>query len=122
VALDVAGLRALLRRVEGPKAELRPENLSPMPARAVLLRLQNNIKLRRLRGGDLQGALACTEDMLRIAPDDELLWREAGQINERLERVAAALRCFERFLHLVPAGEVATRTRAAMDELRSRLN
>ena len=60
--------------------------------------------------------------MLRFAPEDALLWREAGQINERLERVGAALRCFERFLKLVPAGEAANRTRTAMDELRSRLN
>jgi regulator of sirC expression with transglutaminase-like and TPR domain len=121
-ALDVAGLRALLRRAEGAKAELRPELLAPMPARGVLLRLQNNIKLRRLRGNDVEGALVAAEDMLRIAPHDALLWREAGQLNEQLERVAAALRCFERFLQLVPTGEAATRTRAAINELRSRLN
>lgn len=121
-ALDGAGLRALLRRAEGAKAELRPELLAPMPARAVLLRLQNNIRLRRLRGGDLAGALACAEDMLRIGPDNALLWREAGELNERLERVGAALHCFERFLLLVPAGTTADRTRTAMDELRSRLN
>jgi regulator of sirC expression with transglutaminase-like and TPR domain len=121
-ALDMAGLRALLRRAEGAKAELRPELLSPMPARAVLLRLQNNIRLRRLRAGDLAGALACAEDMLRIGPDSAMLWREAGELNQRLERVGAALRCFERFLLLVPAGQTADRTRTAMDELRSRLN
>ncbi len=43
--------------------------LPEMPARAVLLRLQNNIRLRRLAAGDIGGALACAEDMLRIAPD-----------------------------------------------------
>ena len=43
-------------------------------------------------------------------------------INQRLERVGAALRCYERFLEIVPGGDAAARTRAAMDELRSRLN
>ena len=120
--LDARDLRTLMKRVEGPKAELRPGLLVPMGARAVLLRLQNNIKGRRQGAGDLVGALACAEDMLRIAPDTAMLWREAALMNQRLDRVAAALRCFERFLLLVPQGDAAGRARAAMDELRSRLN
>ena len=120
--LDPKDLRALIKRVEGPKAELRPGVLQAMGSRDVLLRLQNNIKTRRLQQGDLAGALACAEDMLLIAPDYAALWREAALINQRLDRVGAALRCFERFLKLVPQGEAASRARAAMDELRSRLN
>ena len=120
--MDARDLRALVKRVEGEEAELRPGLLRPMSARAVLLRLQNNIKLRRLRAGDLPGALACTEDMLRIAPDEATQWREAGLMNQRLDQVSAALRCFERFLVLVPQGEAAERARAAMEELRARLN
>jgi regulator of sirC expression with transglutaminase-like and TPR domain len=120
--LDARDLRALLKRVEGDGAELRPGVLQPMSARGVLLRLQNNIKIRRLRAGDLRGALACTEDMLRIAPDQASLWREAALMNQRLDQVSAALRCFERFLVLVPGGEAAERARAVMEELRARLN
>ena len=120
--LDAKALRALVKRVEGPRAELRPGLLRPMPARGVLLRLQQNIKQRRLVGGDREGALDCLEDMLRIAPDEAVLWREAALMNQREGRVAAALRCFERFLGLVPQGEAAERARAAMDELRTRLN
>jgi regulator of sirC expression with transglutaminase-like and TPR domain len=120
--MDAPALRALLKRIEGDNAELRPGLLAPMGSRAVLLRLQNNIKLRRLRAGELQAALACTEDMLRIAPDEAALWREAGLMHQRLDQVAAALRCFSRFLDLVPQGEAAGRVRVAMDELRSRLN
>ncbi len=120
--LDAKDLRALIKRVEGPKAELRPGVLQPMGARDVLLRLQNNIKVRRLQQNDLEGALVCAEDMLRIAPDYSALWRETALINQRLDRVGAALRCFEQFLKLVPQGEAASRARAVMDELRSRLN
>jgi regulator of sirC expression with transglutaminase-like and TPR domain len=122
VTLDARDLRALLKRVEGDKAELRPGLLRPMNARRVLLRLQNNIMSRRLQTGDLPGALTCTEDMLRIAPDHADLWRQAAVMNQRLDRVGAALRCFERFLILVPEGDAASRIRGAIDELRTRLN
>jgi len=122
VPLDARDMRALLKRVEGAGAELRPGVLQPMSSRGVLLRLQNNIKGRRLAAGDLAGALTCTEDMLRIAPDTATLWREAALINQRLEHVGAAVRCYERFLDLVPQGDAALRTRAAIEQLRSRLN
>jgi len=121
-ALDAPELRALLKRIEGQAAELRPGLLRPMSRRDVLLRLQNNIKLRRLRAGALAEALACTEDMLRLAPDAAPLWREAGVMNQRLDRIGAALDAFARFLELVPEGEAATRIRAVMVELRQRLN
>jgi regulator of sirC expression with transglutaminase-like and TPR domain len=122
VPLGARDLRGLLKRIEGAGAELRPGVLQPMSSRAVLLRLQNNLRGRRQDAGDLPGALACIEDMLRIAPDTSALWREAALVNQRLERVGAALRCYERFLEIVPGGDAAARTRAAMDELRSRLN
>jgi regulator of sirC expression with transglutaminase-like and TPR domain len=93
-----------------------------MGTRAVLLRLQNNIRGRRLAAGDFAGALACAEDMLRFAPDEPGLWRETAQLHRQLDHVAAALRCFQRFLELSPSDEAASRARAAMDELRSRLN
>jgi regulator of sirC expression with transglutaminase-like and TPR domain len=122
VPLGAPHLRALIKQVEGNKAELRPGLLAPMSTRAVLLRLQNNIRTRRLQAGDIAGALVCAEDMLRIAPDEAPLWRDAALMNQRLDRVSAALRCFNRFLALVPEGEAAARVRGQVDELRSRLN
>ncbi|MEJ0017095.1 MAG: transglutaminase-like domain-containing protein [Acetobacteraceae bacterium] len=122
VTLDARDLRVLLKRVEGESAELRPGLLRPMNARRVLLRLQNNVVTRRLQAGDLAGALTSTEDMLRIAPDHADLWRQAAVMNQRLDRIGSALRCFERFLTLVPEGDAASRIRGAMEELRTRLN
>jgi len=122
VAMNAGDLRLLLKRIEGESAELRPGLLLPMNARQVLLRLQNNIASRRLQAGDLDGALACTEDMLRIAPDQAELWRQAAMLNQQLDRVSAALRCFEHCLRLVPRGETASRIRSMMDGLRGRLN
>lgn len=120
--LDARDLRSLIKRVEGPDAELRPGVLQPMNARHVLLRLQNNIKLRRLQAGNLRGAIACTRDMLSLAPDTAPLWREATILHQRAGEMAAALECATHFLNLVPQGEAAARMRDVMTQLRSRLN
>jgi regulator of sirC expression with transglutaminase-like and TPR domain len=120
--LQAPDLRALIKRIEGERAELRPGLVRLMDKRAVLLRLQNNIKLRRLRAGELASALAAAEDMLRLAPDQPLLWREAGLMNQRLDRIGAALACLERSLELEPEGPAASRTRMVVEELRHRLN
>ena len=122
VAMGADDLRLLLQRIEGDHAELRPGLLVPMNARQVLMRLQNNIATRRLQAGDLDGALACIEDMLRVSPDQAELWRQAAMLNQHLDRISAALRCFERCLMLVPRGDSAARIRSAMDGLRGRLN
>jgi regulator of sirC expression with transglutaminase-like and TPR domain len=122
MVMSARELRALLKRVEGDKAELRPGLLQPMSTRRVLLRLQNNIVTRRLEAGDLQGGLRCTEDMLLIAPDNADLWRQAGIMNQKLERVAAARDCYQRFLALVPEGPIANGVRMQLDILKSMLN
>ncbi len=93
-----------------------------MSSRRVLLRLQNNILTRRLMGNDPDGALVCAEDMLRIAPDHASLWQQVALLNQKMDRIAAALRCFDRFLALVPEGEAAREARAIAEALRGRLN
>ncbi len=120
--IDARALRALIKRVEGPKAELRPGLLQPMAARAVLLRLQNNIKSRRLDAGDLAGAAGarwrtcCGSRRTRGA----VAGGGADQPAAGPCRRGAAL------LRPVPdagaGGRGADRARTAMDELRTRLN
>lgn len=120
--LTATDMRALLRRVEGPDAALRPGLLRPTETRRVLLRLQNNIMTRRLAAGDLDGGLVCIGDMLRIAPQEAELWRQSGMMNQTLERVAAAAASYSRFLDLVPTGPMAEAVGVQLDRLRSKLN
>ncbi len=120
--LSSKDLRVLLKKVEGATAELRPGLLRPMSTRRVLLRLQNNILTRRLAGNDAAGAVICAEDMLRIAPDHASLWHQTALMNQKLDRIAAAVRCYERFLALVPEGDAARRAREAAAALKGRLN
>ena len=121
-ALSVPTLRTMIKAFEGERAELRPGLLRPMGNRAVLLRLQNNIRTRRHAAGDTPGALAATENILRIAPDEAWLWREAAGLQQRLDQVSAAVLSLTRFLALVPDGEAADEARGRIGELRSRLN
>jgi regulator of sirC expression with transglutaminase-like and TPR domain len=120
--LQMPDLRRLLKLGEGDHAELRPGSLAPMTKRDVLLRLQNNIKLRRLNAKDLEGALACTRDMLRLAPRHAGLWREAGLIEYKLERIGAALQSLDKALEIEPRGDEAARIRSLVEQLRNRLN
>ena len=115
--LENDALLALLRRTHGPQAELHPGMLAPMPARAVLLRLQRNVQGRRAARGDVAGARACVRDMLRIDPENVILWQDAALLSTRMGDVEHALECHRRVLALVPEGSVARRTQRAMDEL-----
>lgn len=121
--LAAPDLRRLLKSIEGEAAELHPDTLAPMSTRAVLMRLQNNLRLRRLGAGDLRGAIACAEDMLRAAPGQPLLWRDTGFMHQRVGALGAALACLGRALDLTPdPSPAAERLRRAIEELRLRLN
>lgn len=76
--VDPDQLQALLNRVS-PGAVAAPSALATVTDRSVLLRLQNNIKLRRLQAGDAPGGLAVLARMRRMAPEaPDLVREEAG--------------------------------------------
>lgn len=121
-ALGVAELRALLKSFAGDRAELTPDHYAALSNRAVLIRLQNNIKQRRLNGDDPASALPIVERMLMIAPDDPALWHEAGQVHRKFENLRTALRCLERAHGLAEAPASRHRIAAEIAALRGTLN
>ena len=120
---DASDLRELLRQVLGPTAELHPAHFDPVPDRDVLLRLENNVRLRLAKREDWSGAAQSLDRMLAIAPNQPELLFESGQLNARLDKRRAAIQAFERFLAL-DAGEPELRQRATalLQELRRGLN
>lgn len=127
--LDAEDLEGMLSRVDEGRAararmrgERRPVLAGRMGKRDVLIRLQRNIAFRRENAGDLVGALRCIEDMLRIAPADIALWQDAVVLNQKLDQMAAAVRCMGRVVELIPPGKDAERARAVMRRLRDSLN
>ena len=122
---DAADLRGLLRQVLGPEAELHPQHFDPVSDRDVLLRLENNVRLRLAKREDWSGAAQSLDRMLAIAPDRAELLFESGQLNARLDKRRAAIAAFERFLSTeAPDGDPALRQRAStlLQELRRGLN
>ncbi len=122
---DAADLRGLLRQVLGPEAELSPQHFDPVSDRDVLLRLENNVRLRLANREEWATAAQSLDRMLAIAPDRPELLLEAGQLNARLDKRRAAIAAFERFLAIDgPAGDPAMRQRVSslLQELRRGLN
>ncbi len=83
-SLDSDDLKTLFHKIAGAAAKPPQGILRPMPRRAILLRLQNNIRARHLQAGHLRLALATTETMLAIAPDNTPLQEEAAELRARL--------------------------------------
>lgn len=120
-----ADLGRLLKRVLGPDVDLAPEHFDTVPDRDVLLRLENNVRLRLAKREDWAGSARALERMLAIAPDKPELLFEAGQINARLDKRRAAIGNLESFLATEAAKaepELAQRARDLLQELRRGLN
>jgi regulator of sirC expression with transglutaminase-like and TPR domain len=124
-AVEPPELRVLLRRVLGPDAVLSPEHFDSVPDRDVLLRLENNVRLRLAKREEWPGSARSLERMLAIAPDRPELLFESGQINARLDKRRAAIAAFEAFL-ATPAAKAdpawTARASALLQELRRGLN
>jgi len=81
--------RALLSRISGAEAKLHPMYLAGVPARQVIVRLQNNIKVRALQAGDTDRAVDILQRISLFAPAESSVWLEwsgieAGRGNMRL--------------------------------------
>ena len=123
--VEAPALRTLLQRVLGPEATLATEHFDPVPDRDVLLRLENNVRLRLAKREDWAEAARSLDRMLAIAPDKPELLFEAGQINARLDKRRAAIAAFERFLATEAAKAdpvLGQRASALLQELRRGLN
>jgi regulator of sirC expression with transglutaminase-like and TPR domain len=70
----------------------------------VLLRLQNNIKLRALNRGERQRALDISRRMVLIAPRRPELWLDLARLGEAAGSLGAAARAYEACLALADSG------------------
>lgn len=122
VPLDTGDLRRLLKSMFGDAAELMPDHYRPMENREILLRLQNNIKLRLLQAERTAEALEVLESMLMFAPGAAPLWREAGSIHAHLGNLRAAAMALEHFLELGSGSEDGHDAATLLQQVKARLN
>jgi len=118
---EAAELRDLLKAIAGNEAELTPAHYAPVSDRDVLLRLQNNLKLRLIESRQLEKALAIIDGMMLFAPQHAALLREAGLIHAELGNLKAAIAAFERFLALAAHDGERHQAAAILQQLKARL-
>ncbi|MBL9033474.1 MAG: transglutaminase family protein [Rhodospirillaceae bacterium] len=122
ITRSIRDLRQLLKAQSTEKSELKPEHFGALENRQVLLRLQNNIKVRRIQEGDLAGAERALQRMLWLAPGQADLWRESGILNIRLDNLLAARRALTRYLDLAETEQQRQRAARLLQELSHQLH
>lgn len=115
-------LRALVKQVHGPDTELRPEHYAPAGNRIILTRLQNNVRTRLVRDGQLEAALAVAETVTWFDPANAVAWRDIGILHAELGNLRAAVMTLEESLSCDDRPSRRHVTAALLQRLRSRLN
>jgi regulator of sirC expression with transglutaminase-like and TPR domain len=98
--LSAADLRGLLRSLEGDNAELAPAHYEDADNREILVRLQNNVRLRQAQNGDHLAAASTLETMLLIAPEEKTLWRDKALLAAQLGRIDGAVEALQEYIAL----------------------
>jgi regulator of sirC expression with transglutaminase-like and TPR domain len=78
-----------------------PETVSDID---VLLRLENNLKLRALQAGERTRSLEIAKRMVLIAPKKPELWIDLARLNESVGALGAAQKAYEACLSLLKPG------------------
>jgi regulator of sirC expression with transglutaminase-like and TPR domain len=120
--MDVPRLRNMLKAAAGMAAELTPDHYLPMQRRDILLRLQNNIKLRLVQSGRLELALKAVEVMQTIAPKEISLLRDKGMLLAAQGEIAPAIEAIEKFESLSEDPRSKQQAQILIQQLRRRLN
>ena len=119
---DPPALRQLLKAAYGASAELEAAHFRAAADRSVLLRLQNNIRLRLARRRQFEAALAVLERMAWIAPGLAELARERAMLEAALGRFKGAVESLERYIAMESADGPRLEAAALAQRFRARLN
>ncbi len=87
-----------------------------------MIRLQNNVKTRRIELNEVAGALEALASMQVLDPENATLWREAGVMHMRLGHLKHAVESFEGFMARAQDGPDRRKISQVVQELRERLH
>lgn len=116
--MGAADLRALLKKIRGPNAELAVDYYQPCTNRDTLIRLQNNVKLRLIEAEDYALALKSVEMMRMIAPEEYRLLFDAGVLYAKTGQAAKAADVLEKYIALAPAAHDRRDAEAILRQMR----
>jgi regulator of sirC expression with transglutaminase-like and TPR domain len=107
-----------LRQVYGADARFDRRYLAPAGWREILARMLRNLKTIHAAQRDWMQALACSDRILLLLPDDPAELRDRGLFWEQLECFAAARADLERFVALAGAGPAVEAVRENLERVR----
>lgn len=120
--LHAETLAELLQQMGGPSVQLDPAMIEHVDNRAVLLRLENNIKTRLVAQGEYDKAADVIQRMVLIAPDEADLWLELGEAHAHGGRLGAAIQALKNCLAKNPAPALKHEAALALDTMQRKLN
>ncbi|MBP5858684.1 transglutaminase family protein [Marivibrio halodurans] len=119
---DAASLRGMLKTTLGADAELSQRHYEPAADKDVLLRLQNNLKLRLIQRQQVDRAAEIVDGMLTIAPERATLWREAGLLNAHIGNHRTAIAALETYIERETREAQRREAAELLAELRQKTN
>lgn len=115
-------LREIVKKTQGAGAELSSGYFEAALNRDILIRLQNNIKLRQIEAGDYIEALKTIESMRLIAPNEFRLLLDAGVLYSKTNQPKAAINALESYIEQVDNPQHRHDAELLLSELRTSLN
>lgn len=110
--LQAPDLRAIVKNMKGPQAELSAGYYEPLSRRTLLIHLQNPMKLRQIEAHDYEGACLSVKAMRAIDPSEYRLLLDAGVLCSRTGRKKEAIEALEAYIATTP--DTRSREEASM--------
>lgn len=120
--LQAPDLRHLLKTLVSDTAELSADYYEPSTRREMLIRMQNNIKLRQVENEEYEAAAKTVEVMQRLDPDEYRLLLDAGVLYARINQANAAVAALEAYIDRTPNREDHHDALALLQQIRQTLN
>ncbi len=120
--LDESNLRERFTAAQEDSTENSMNGVAPVSNREILLRLQNNIRIRARQRGDTALALRTTESMLVLAKDAPVFRLEIAALKAKAGEIKAALSDIETLLDGRGAEELHEQAELLQATLKGRLN
>ena len=120
--LDEAGLRTYFAKLHGATARFDAGYLQPISDRGILLRLQNNIKLRAYQRGETDRALEIAGRMAALAPALGHLQLDVATLQAQTGAVRSAIATLETLAVSSPQEDLCVAANTQLAKLRRKLN
>ena len=120
--MQASDLRQMMKELIGDHMELSGHYYTPAPHRDILIRMQNNIKLRQIEAEDYEAALITIQIMQLLDPQEHRLLFDAGVLCARTHQIKAAIDNLEDYIDLTPSFDDKQEAILLLNEIKNSLN